>query len=135
MNERNIEEDNAKNTPVEVITWTLNQYKKEIGEQDIQTTRKITQALLKEIQKHFSNFQDNIIYFDIHEDNHHYVDEDELWMESEYTIEITMDSMTPSLLAEIERVFGEVWELQSTHDGIMRLKFDLNWGRVVKIND
>lgn len=127
--------DNIENLPVEeVITYELRQYKKEIKEQKF-TTLKNTESLLHQIQTHFSKFEENIIYFDIHENKHNYVDEEEIWTESEYTLEITLDSMTPSLLAELERVFGETWELQSTRVGSMRMEFDLVGGNLTRFKE
>lgn len=127
--------DNIENLPVEeVITYELRQYKKEIKEQKF-TTPKNTESLLQQMQTHFSKFEENIIYFDIHENKHNYVDEEEIWTESEYTLEITLDSMTPSLLAELERVFGETWELQSTRDGSMRMKFVLIGGNLTRFKE
>ena len=98
-----------------------------------QTTN--TEPLLQQIQNHFSKFQENIIYFDIHENKHNYIDEDEIWTESEYTLEITLTSITPSLLAELERVFGETWELQSTREGCMRMEFDLIGGNLTRFKE
>lgn len=127
--------DNIENLPVEeVITYELRQYKKEIKEQKFTTTTN-TEPLLHQIQTHFSKFEENIIYFDIHENKHNYIDEEEIWTESEYTLEITIVSITPSLLAELERVFGETWELQSTREGSMRMKFDLIGGNLTRFKE
>lgn len=127
--------DNIENLPVEeVITYELRQYKKEIKEQKFTTTTN-TESLLQQIQTHFSKFKENIIYFDIHENKHNYIDEEEIWTESEYTLEITLDSITPPLLAELERVFGETWELQSTRDGSMRMTFDLIGGNLTRFKE
>ena len=128
--------DNIEHLPVEeVITYELREYKKGIIKEQKSTTTTNTEPLLQQIQNHFSKFKENIIYFDIHENKHNYIDEDEIWTESEYTLEITLDSMNHSLLAELERVFGETWELQSTRVGSMRIEFDLVGGNLTQFKE
>ena len=119
----------------EVVTWELRHYKEEIRGQDLKTRLGKRASLLKELQKHFCYYHDDIINFDIHVDQHHYVNDEEIWVESKHTLEISLSSITANLLAEIERILGEHWELQTDRYGIMRMKFNLSEGNLTVCED
>jgi len=131
------ESDDNDRTPVEdVLTWELRHYKEEILSKDLKNTLGKTENLMTELQRHFfPRFEDQIIYFDIHEDKHQYVDEEEIWVETKYTLEIHLDSISPLFLMELERVFGNAWTIQSARGAGMVMKFDLTNGNVTKCDE
>lgn len=117
------------------LTYEIIKYKENIFDRNLKTTLGKKEGLLKELQKHFLPFKDQIIYMDVHVDRHHYVDEDEIWVEERHTLEISLDRITPELLAELERVMGSKWELRTNRHGVMLMKFDLVGGNLTIVDE
>ena len=110
----------------DVINWELKHYLKDLEDRDFNTVTRGKISLLKQIITQFYQYKDHLIYFNIHIDTNNYVDDDyEIWVEEKHILEAHLSTITPSLLAELERCFTDKWEIRTDRYGNMVMKFPL----------
>lgn len=88
--------------------------------------------LLKALGNEFHEYDDHIIYFNIHAVSDSYIDNEfEYWEEDKHTLEVALLSLTPPLLKKLETLINGRWMLKRDKDGVMTMSFVLDEHNIV----